>query len=135
MKVKTESMKLVCDGCGDTFETGEGYVCYADDPDGSLLWSDASASDWLQIGDRHYCPDCWERDDDDNILTKDGHKFNDDGEQIPRFNAGDVLVKKTHDEPSIKILAIVADQYKFECGDEFPHYEFFDYIETNYEMV
>jgi hypothetical protein len=98
MKVKTESMKLVCDGCGETFETGEGYVCYADDPDGSLLWSDASASDWLQMGDRHYCPDCWERDDDDNILTKDGRKYNDDHELIEQpvnpdeVQDGDILV-------------------------------------------
>ena len=91
-------MKIVCDGCGETFETGEGYVCYADDPDGSLLWSDASASNWLQMGDRHYCPDCWERDDDDNILTKDGRKYNDDHELIEQpvnpdeVQDGDILV-------------------------------------------
>ena len=52
-----------------------------------------------------------------------------------KYKAGDVLVKKTHDEPSVKILDIVADQYKFDCGDDFPHYEFFSYIDHYYELV
>lgn len=76
MKVKVETYKLVCDSCGETFEDGNGFTCYTDDPDGSLIWGDASASDWLKVGDKHYCPDCWNWNDDDNIITKDGKKFN-----------------------------------------------------------
>ena len=30
MKVKVETYKLVCDSCGETFENGNGYVCYTE---------------------------------------------------------------------------------------------------------
>jgi hypothetical protein len=49
----------------------------------------------------------------------------------PKYTSGDVLYKKD-DGSKIKIIDIVGDQYKFECGDEYPHYEFFEYIEYNY---
>ena len=31
---------------------------------------------WCE-GDRHYCGECWHRDDDDNIVTDDGRKWSD----------------------------------------------------------
>lgn len=73
MKVEVKCYKIVCDCCGETFENANGNVCYADDPDGSLIESDVPDSDWIIVGDKHYCPDCYEYDDDDNIVTKDGH--------------------------------------------------------------
>jgi hypothetical protein len=34
---------------------------------------------WIKCeGDRHYCDNCWEYDDDDNIVTKDGRKWDGD---------------------------------------------------------
>lgn len=51
-----------------------------------------------------------------------------------KYKNGNVLTHKS-DGSKITIVAIVADQYKFDCGDEFPHYEFFEYIETNYMML
>ena len=53
----------------------------------------------------------------------------------PKFKEGHILVDKLHSKPSIKILAIVGDQYKYDCGDEFPHYEFTSSIDNNYELV
>lgn len=33
---------------------------------------------WIECeGSRHYCEECWTRDDDDNIVTKDGRKWDD----------------------------------------------------------
>ena len=32
---------------------------------------------WMKLGERHYCEDCWTRDDDDNIVTDDGRKYDD----------------------------------------------------------
>ena len=33
---------------------------------------------WIECeGGRHYCDECWEHDDDDNIVTKDGRKWTD----------------------------------------------------------
>ena len=51
---------VVCDRCGKTFET-----------DGCIAWTDkqsvisyALASEWKEIGDKHYCPDCYEFDEE-----------------------------------------------------------------------
>ena len=58
---------VVCDRCGKTFET-----------DGCIAWTDkqsvisyALASELKEIGDKHYCPDCYEFDDElDEYVTK-----------------------------------------------------------------
>lgn len=78
MKVKVESMKIVCDCCGETFHDGNDFVCFFNDPDGSLIESEATDSDWRKYGDKHFCPDCWSWDDNSNVIIKDGHKY--DGE-------------------------------------------------------
>lgn len=78
MRQETRCMKVICDGCGETFATDEGFVCYADDPDGGLIWEVAQSSEWIEFSGRCYCPSCWSYDLNDNIVTKDGHKF--DGE-------------------------------------------------------
>ena len=77
MKHEVKAISLICDGCNQTFETLDGMVCYADDEDGKLVEETARNSDWKIMGDRHYCPNCWERDDDDIIHTKDGRKWDD----------------------------------------------------------
>ena len=53
---------VVCDRCGKTFEA-----------DGNIAWTDrqsarfyALESEWVEIGDKHYCPDCYEYDDELN---------------------------------------------------------------------
>ena len=51
-------------------------------------------------------------------------------EREPKYKHGDVLYNNNGSK--IEIIDIVADQYKFDCGDEYPHYEFFAYIESNY---
>lgn len=33
---------------------------------------------WIECEGRHYCDECWIRDDDDNIVTKDGRKWSDE---------------------------------------------------------
>ena len=75
MKVKVEVYKMVCDCCGETFHDGNDFTCYTDDPDGSLIRSEALDNGWREFGDKHYCPDCYTIDDDDNCVTKDGHVY------------------------------------------------------------
>jgi len=65
---KVEMYTVVCDNCGE--DAG------ADSDDGSC-WSDkavaeeiALESEWIKEGEKHYCPDCWSRDDDDNLVLK-----------------------------------------------------------------
>lgn len=61
---------VVCDRCGKTFE--------ADD---SVAWTDkqsarfyALESEWKEIDNKHYCPDCYEFDDelDEYVPKKKG---------------------------------------------------------------
>ena len=63
---------VVCDRCGNIFET-----------DGCIAWTDkqsaiyyALASEWKEIGDKQYCPDCYEFDDelDEYVPKKKGYK-------------------------------------------------------------
>lgn len=78
MKQESKCMKVICDGCGETFRTDEGFVCYADDADGDLIWGEAQLSGWIELNGKCYCSSCWSYDDDGNILTKDGRKFDGD---------------------------------------------------------
>lgn len=55
---------VVCDNCGKDVNEGAEYSCwndknYADDV--------AMESDWYRVDDKHYCQDCAEYDDDDNL--------------------------------------------------------------------
>lgn len=75
MKVPTYGCKLVCDGCGETFETGEGFVCFANDADGSQIREEAENSEWINIGGKDYCRNCYHINDRDQIVTKDGRVF------------------------------------------------------------
>ena len=49
-------------------------MCFIED-DGSLKRNEALSSGWIEIGDKHYCQDCHTVDDEDRIVTKDGHKY------------------------------------------------------------
>lgn len=56
---QVEMYVIACDGCGK--------VC---DSDGMFAWTDehsakfmAFESEWKEIEDKHYCPDCYEYDD------------------------------------------------------------------------
>ena len=75
MKKTVESIIIVCDSCGDHFVNGDGFTCYTDDPDGSNMMCEATASGWLDIDGRQYCTDCWHFDDDANIVCEDGRKY------------------------------------------------------------
>ena len=46
------------------------------DPDTIKMTYDEEG--WKNLGGKDYCPDCWSWDDDDNIVTKDGRKFDGD---------------------------------------------------------
>ena len=72
MKKEVKAIMIVCDGCGEHFVSGDGFTCFTDDPDGSLIESEALGSEWVRFGDKHYCRDCYEIDEDDVYHTKDG---------------------------------------------------------------
>lgn len=56
---------VVCDRCGKTFVSNGGFAW----DDKQLTISYALASEWKEIGDKHYCPDCYEFNDTLNVYV------------------------------------------------------------------
>lgn len=66
---KVDMYACVCDGCGKMHVNENlGYVAWVD---GSQAFEDAGEAGWT-IDGKHYCPDCYEYDDetDEYILKK-----------------------------------------------------------------
>ena len=60
---------IICDCCGKSF-TEESEMCY---PDTNSALMVAEQSGWSEIGDKHYCRDCYELDEvTDEYVPKKG---------------------------------------------------------------
>jgi hypothetical protein len=73
MKVEKTFHNIRCDACGCLLDE----ETWLDEEDifSSVLLNECG---WIECeGGRHYCPDCWQYDDDDNIVTTDGRKWTD----------------------------------------------------------
>ena len=73
--IKEYFYNIECDVCGE----GADVTYWHTDPDDAKLHLDENG--FKELGGKHYCGDCWHYDDDDNIVTKDGRKFNGDTEE------------------------------------------------------
>lgn len=73
--VKEYFYNIECDVCGECADVTYWHT----DPDTAKLNLDENG--FKELGGKHYCGDCWHYDDDDNIVTKDGRKFNGDTEE------------------------------------------------------
>lgn len=67
MIAKVEMYTIVCDNCGVDIASMQDYSCWHDS---DYAEQNADESDWIKEGDKHYCPDCFSYDDDDNIIIK-----------------------------------------------------------------
>lgn len=58
-----------CDRCYEIYENGDGCTVSSDKHD---MEEEACENDWQEIDGRHYCPDCYTRDenDEDKIIVK-----------------------------------------------------------------
>lgn len=83
MKQEVKVVVIVCDCCGERYGDEEGVAFYFGDEDGSWIWDDADNAEWLEFGGRHYCPDCYsfDKDDENIVITKDGHKYDLESEE------------------------------------------------------
>ena len=64
---------IQCDHCGALLDEETWW----DDKD-ALTTNILPECGWIECeGGRHYCEECWTRDDDDNIVTSDGRKWDD----------------------------------------------------------
>lgn len=99
MNVKEYFFNRQCDCCGALLDEELWHN------EAQSLNDVASEADWKHLGGRDYCHDCWEWDDDDNIVTKDGRKFTEDGERIRDGISIDELGERTQQQVAA-ILAI-----------------------------
>ena len=99
MNVKEYFFNRQCDCCGALLDEELWHN------EAQSLNDVASEADWKHLGGRDYCHDCWEWDDDDNIVTKDGRKFTEDGERIRDGISIDELGERTQQQVTA-ILAI-----------------------------
>lgn len=70
MITKKEFYNIKCDCCGQLLDNEN----YWDEIEGvkSILYD----CNWKATEDgKHYCPDCYNIDNEDRIVTKDGHKY------------------------------------------------------------
>ena len=74
MIVDRQFHNIKCDHCGALIDEETWW-----DDKQALTSTILNECNWIECeGGRHYCDECWSRDDDDNIVTKDGRKWDDD---------------------------------------------------------
>ena len=74
MIVDRQFHNIKCDACGRLIDDETWW-----DDKQALTSTILNECNWIECeGGRHYCDECWSRDDDDNIITKDGRKWDDD---------------------------------------------------------
>ena len=61
---------IKCDVCGclcneESWQASPEFLSY-----------EAEESEWLRLGGKDYCPDCWEYDENGDIVTADGKLWN-----------------------------------------------------------
>ena len=60
---------IICDRCGKSL-INESEMCYPDTGSAEMVAKD---SEWITIGSKHYCPDCYELDEEtDKYVPKKG---------------------------------------------------------------
>lgn len=58
---------VICDRCGKDSAAEDEYCGYNDE---SYSLDCAADSGFVEQGSKHYCPDCYFYDDDDNLVIK-----------------------------------------------------------------
>lgn len=68
MSIKTvEMFTVICDNCGVDVAKDQEYSCWNDE---GYAEEQAMESDWIEENGNHYCDDCYEYDDEDNLIIK-----------------------------------------------------------------
>lgn len=58
---------VICDNCGKDVCEGSGYACWDDK---GYVKDIAIDSGWIKHEDKHYCSNCYEYDDNDELIIK-----------------------------------------------------------------
>lgn len=68
---KVEMHTVICDNCQMDIGMYNEYSCWNDE---NYAEENAMESDWHRQEDKHYCPDCYTYDDDDNFILVEERK-------------------------------------------------------------
>jgi len=99
MNIKEYFFNRQCDVCGTLLDD----EMWHNDTDS--LRDVAAESGWQHLGGRDYCPDCWSIDDDDNIATNDGRRY--DGDTHERIRDG-ISIDELGEKTQQQVRAILA---------------------------
>lgn len=58
---------IVCDGCGEDVNADTSWSCWSDVEYNEDIRQEAG---WEKVDDKHYCTDCFEYDDNDELILK-----------------------------------------------------------------
>ena len=64
MREEVKMAVYYCDNCGEKLKDGD-FIGYID----ADIW-DFGEHNWIEHEGKHYCPNCYEIDDEDNIIIK-----------------------------------------------------------------
>jgi hypothetical protein len=67
MLKEVKMFTIICDGCGKDVNDDTDYSAWNDE---SYVDDIRQEADWEKVDDKHYCTDCYEYDDDDEIIIK-----------------------------------------------------------------
>ena len=62
---KVEMFTVVCDNCKEDIGASSEYSCWHDENQAQEV---AMESDWIKHEGKHICKDCYEYDDNDNLI-------------------------------------------------------------------
>ncbi len=68
---KVEMFTVVCDNCGKSADEGTDFSCWNDENHASEV---AMESGFIKEGILHYCPECFDYDDDDQLTINADRK-------------------------------------------------------------
>lgn len=67
MLKEVKMFTIICDGCGKDVNDDTDYSGWDDE---SYVDDIRQEADWEKVNDQHYCTDCYEYDDDDELIIK-----------------------------------------------------------------
>jgi hypothetical protein len=67
MLKEVKMFTIVCDNCGCDVNADSDYSCWNDENCVEEIRQEAG---WVKYDDEHYCPDCFEYDDEDELIIK-----------------------------------------------------------------
>ena len=67
MVKEVKMFTIVCDGCGEDVNADTDYSCCNDE---NYVEDIREEAGWEKVDGKHYCTDCFEYDDNDELIIK-----------------------------------------------------------------